>query len=70
MTLPGSKVEVSVDLPTEVAPRVLRANGKAWGVHFVPWIVTSSACQHPEHVLWYKQPLERRGPSGTKPCCT
>ena len=59
----GSKVEVSTDLPTEVAPLVLRASGKARGVHFRPRIVNGSACQHPAYVLWYKQPPERRGSS-------
>ena len=62
-TVGGSKVEVSADLPTEVAPPVLRASGKARGVHFRPWIVSASACQHPAYVLWYKPPPERRGPS-------
>ena len=57
----GSKVEVSADLPTEVVPLVMHASGKARGVHFRPWIVTSAACQHPTYVLWYKQPPERRG---------
>ena len=48
----GSMVEVSTDLPTKVAPLVLRASGKAWGgVHFRPWIVTGSAYQHPAYVL-------------------
>ena len=30
----GSKVEVSADLPSSVAPLVMRASGKARGVHF------------------------------------
>ena len=30
----GSKVSVSADLPSSVAPHVMRANGKARGVHF------------------------------------
>ena len=59
----GSKVEVSADLPSSVAPLVMRASGKARGAHFQPWIVTGAACQHPALVLWYKQPPERRGPS-------
>ena len=59
----GSKVEVSADLPSSVAPLVMRASGKARGLHFRPWIVTGAACQHPAFVLWYKQPPERRGPS-------
>ena len=59
----GSKVEVSADLPSAVAPLVIHASGKARGVHFRPWIVTGAACQHPAFVLWYKQPPERRGPS-------
>ena len=59
----GSKVEVSADLPSSVAPLVMRASGKARGAHFQPWIVTGAACQHPAFVLWYKQPPERRGPS-------
>ena len=59
----GSKVEVSADLPSVVAPLVMRAGGKARGVHFRPWIVTGAICQHPAFVLWYKQPPERRGPS-------
>ena len=58
----GSKVEVSADLPSPVAPLVMRASGKA-RVHFRPWIVTRAACQHPAFVLWNKQPPERRGPS-------
>ena len=59
----GSKVEVSVDLPSAVAPPVMRASGKARGVHIRPWIVTGGACQHHLFVLWYKQPPERRWPS-------
>ena len=59
----GSKVEVSADLPTEVVPLALRASGKARGVHFRPWIITSTTYQHPAYVLWYKQPPERRRPS-------
>ena len=59
----GSKVEASEDLPLSVAPMVMRASGKAQGVHFRPWIVTGAACQHPAFVLWFKQPPERRGPS-------
>ena len=61
--LRGSKVEVSPDLLTEVTPLVLHASGKARGVHFRPWIVTGSVCQHPAYVLWYKQPPDRCGPS-------
>ena len=59
----GSKVEVSADLASSVAPLVMRASGKARGVHFRPWIVTGAACQHPVFVLWFKQPPERRGTS-------
>ena len=59
----GSMVEVSTDLPSSVAPLVMRASGKARGVHFRPWIVTGAACHHPAYVLWFKQPPERRGPS-------
>ena len=59
----GSMVEVSTDLPSSVAPLVMRASGKARGVHFRPWIVTGAACQHPAYVLWFKQPPECRGPS-------
>ena len=59
----GSMVEVSTNPPSSVALLVLRASGKARGVHFRPWIVTSAACQHPAYVLWFKQPPERRGPS-------
>ena len=40
----GSKVEVSADLPTSVAQLVMRASGKAPGVHFRPWIVTGASC--------------------------
>ena len=58
----GSRVEVSADLPTKVVPLVMRASGKARGVHFRPSIVTGAACQHPAYVLWYKGPPERRGP--------
>ena len=61
--VPGSKVEVSTDLPSSVAPLVMRASGKGRGVHFRPWIVTGAACQHPVYVLWFKQPPVRRGPS-------
>ena len=32
----GSIVEVSTDLPSSVAPLVMRASGKAQGVHFRP----------------------------------
>ena len=39
------------------------ASGKVRGVHFRPWNVTDAACQHPAFVPWFKQPLERRGPS-------
>ena len=53
-TVRGSKVEVSADLPLAVVPLVMRANGKARGVHFRPWIVTGAACQHPAFVLCYK----------------
>ena len=35
----GWMVEVSTDLPSSVAPLVMRASGKARGVHFRPWIV-------------------------------
>ena len=59
----GSMVEVSTDLPSSVAPLVMRASGKPRGLHFRPWIVTGAACQHPAYVLWFKQPAERRGPS-------
>ena len=59
----GSMVEVSTDFPSSVALLVMRASGKARGVHFRPWIVTGAACQHPAYVLWFKQPPERRGPS-------
>ena len=59
----GSMVKVSTDLPSSVAPLVMRASGKARGVHFRPWIVTGAACQHPAFVQWFKQPPERRGPS-------
>ena len=59
----GSKVEVSAELPSSVPPLVMRASGKARGVHFRPWIVTGAACQHPAFVLWFKQPLERCRPS-------
>ena len=58
----GSKFEVSADLPSSVAPLVMRASGKARGLHFRPWIVTGAACQHPAFVLWYKQRPERAGP--------
>ena len=47
--------------PIQVAPLVVRASCKARGVHFRPWIVTGSACQHAAYVLWYRQPPERRG---------
>ena len=57
-----SKVEVSANLRSSVAPLVMRNSGKARGVHFRPWIVTGAACQHSAFVLWYKQPPERRGP--------
>ena len=59
----GSKVEVSADLPLSVTPLVVRASGKAQGVHFQPWIVTGAACQHPAFVLWFERPPERCGPS-------
>ena len=59
----GLKVEFCADLPTEVVLLVMRGIGKARGVHFWPWIVTGSACQHPAYVLWFKQPPEHRGPS-------
>ena len=39
----------------------MRASGKARGVHFRAWLIIGAACQHPAYVLWYKQPLERRG---------
>ena len=32
-------------------------------MHFRPWMVTSTACQHPAFMLWFKQPPELRGPS-------
>ena len=50
----GSKVAVSADLCSLVAPLVMRASGKAREVHFRPWIVTGVACQYPAFVLWYK----------------
>ena len=59
----GSMLEVSTDLSSSVAPLLMRASGKARGVHFRPWVVTGAACPHPAYVLWFKQPLERRGPS-------
>ena len=62
-TVWGLMVEVSTDLPSSVAPLVMRASGKARGVYFRPWIVTGAVCQHPAFVLWFKQPPERRGPS-------
>ena len=62
-TVRGSMVEVSTDLPSSVAPLVMRASGNARGVHLRPWIVTGAACQDPAYVLWFKQPPERRGPS-------
>ena len=39
----GSMVEVSTDLPSSVAPLVMRASGKARVVHFRFWIVTGTA---------------------------
>ena len=60
--LQESRVEVSADLLTEIVPLVMRATGKARGVHFWPWIVMGAACQHPTYVLWYKQPPEHPGP--------
>ena len=59
----GSRVEVLADLPTEVLPLVMRASGKARGVHLRRWLVTGATCQHSAYVLFYKQPPERRGPS-------
>ena len=59
----GSKVEMSADQPTSLAPLPMRATGKARGVHFWPWIVTGASCQHLAFVLRYKQPLKRRWPS-------
>ena len=59
----GSKVGVSAHLPTEVPPLVVRASGKGRSGDYRPWIVKGSDCQHAAYVLWYKQPLERRGPS-------
>ena len=41
---------------------MLRANGKPSVVHFYPWLVIGSACQHPAYVLLFKQPPERRRP--------
>ena len=40
----GPKVEVAAELPTEVAPLVMRVSGKARGVYLQLWIVTRSAC--------------------------
>ena len=59
----GAKGEVSADLSIEVPPLVMRASGKARGIHFRPWIVMGAVCQHPAYMLWYKQPPERRRPS-------
>ena len=59
----GSKVKATTDLRTKVAPLGLGASGNAGGVHFRRCISTSSACQHPMYVLWYKEPPEHRGPS-------
>ena len=59
----GLMVEVSTDLSSSLAPLVMRASGKARGVHFRPSIVTGAAYQHPAFVLWFKPPPERRGPS-------
>ena len=58
----GSRVEVSADLPIEVVPFVMGVNGKLRGIHFRPWIVKGTACQHPVYVLWCKQPLSAAGP--------
>ena len=41
----GSRVEFSAYVPTEVGPLVMRASGKARGVHFRPWIVAGTLCQ-------------------------
>ena len=58
----GAWVEVSLDLPMDLIPVVLRASGRVRGVLYRPCATSGEDYPHPAHVMHFEWPLEHRGP--------
>ena len=58
----GAWVEVSLYLPVDLIPVVLRASGRVRGMLYRPWATFGEDYPHPAHVMRFERPPERRGP--------